>query len=367
MDYHPLGNTGLTVSVAGLGCGGNSRLGLGRGASFDECVGVARAAIDLGVNFLDTAEVYGTEEIVGAAVKAYDRDKLVISTKALFKEGDTAKTVTRKVEASLKRLGLDHVDIFHFHAVRPAAYEHHRDVLAPALLRLKEQGKVRHVGLTETGPRDPDQAMLSRAVEEAPWEVIMLAYSLVNQGARTRVFPVTRRRGIGTLLMFVVRNIFSNDAYRRAVFAKLVEDGRLDASVLSQGSADGDPARLPRRRGRRGEHHRCGLSLCAPRRRRRRHPVRHRQPGACEGQHRVDLAAATPRPGGRAAAQDVRAPERRRAGSAGAGEGVETCHHRPHLVCSPSFETARSLSRGIRGGPPQDEGSGRGGVGFRVA
>ena len=241
MHYHPLGNTGLTVSVAGLGCGGNSRLGLGRGASFDECVGVARAAIDLGVNFLDTAEVYGTEEIVGAAVKAYDRDRLVISTKALFKTEDTAETVTQKVEASLKRLGLDHVDIFHFHAVGPAAYEHHRDVLAPALLRLKEQGKVRHVGLTETGPRDPEQAMLARAVEEAPWEVIMLAYSLVNQGARTRVFPVTVRRGIGTLLMFVVRNIFSNDAYRRAVFAKLVEDGRLEASVLSQGSADGDP------------------------------------------------------------------------------------------------------------------------------
>ena len=63
----------------------------------------------------------------------------------------------------------------------------------------------------------------------------MLAYSLVNQGARTRVFPVTARRGIGTLLMFVVRNIFSNDAYRRAVFAKLVEDGRLDASVLAGG------------------------------------------------------------------------------------------------------------------------------------
>jgi aryl-alcohol dehydrogenase-like predicted oxidoreductase len=236
MQYHPLGNTGLTVSVAGLGCGGNSRLGLGRGASFDECVGVARAAIDLGVNFLDTAEAYGTEEIVGAAVKEYDRDGLVISTKALFRTEDTAETVTRKVEASLKRLGLDHVDVFHFHAVGPAAYEHHRDVLAPALLRLKEQGKVRHVGLTETGPRDPEQAMLSRAIEDAPWEVIMLAYSLVNQGARTKVFPVTHRRGIGTLLMFVVRNIFSNDAYRRAVFAKLVEDGLLDASVLSGGA-----------------------------------------------------------------------------------------------------------------------------------
>ena len=238
MDYRPLGNTGLDVSVAGLGCGGNSRLGLGRGASVEECVAVVRTAIDLGVNFLDTAEAYGTEEIVGAAVRSHDRAKLVISTKAIFRSGDeTAETVTRKVEASLKRLGLDYVDIFHVHAVGPEAYAHHRDVLAPALMKLTEQGKVRHIGITETGPRDPEQKMLAKAIHEAPWEVIMLAYSLVNQGARRGVFPVTKRRGIGTLLMFVVRNIFSNDAYRRDVFAKLVEQGLLDASIV----ASGDP------------------------------------------------------------------------------------------------------------------------------
>jgi aryl-alcohol dehydrogenase-like predicted oxidoreductase len=236
MEYRPLGKTGLTVSVAGLGCGGNSRLGLGRGASFDECVAVVRTAVDLGVNFLDTAEAYGTEEIVGAATRSYDRDKLVISTKAIFRAADdTAETVTRRVEASLRRLGLDCVDVFHFHAVHPAAYEHHRDVLAPALVKLKEQGKVRHVGITETSPNDPEQKMLSRAIREAPWEVTMLAYSLMNQGARRQIFPETERRGIGTLLMFVVRNLFSNAAYRRDIFARLVEQGELDASILSGG------------------------------------------------------------------------------------------------------------------------------------
>ena len=238
MEYRPLGKTGLNVSVAGLGCGGNSRLGLGRGASFDDCVAVVRTAVDLGVNFLDTAEAYGTEEIVGAAARCYDRDRLVISTKAIFKAGDdTGETVARRVDAGLRRLGFDYVDIFHFHAVNPVAYEYHRDVLAPALMRLKEQGKVRHIGITETGPRDPEQKMLAQAIQEAPWEVTMLAYSLVNQGARRRIFPTTQRRGIGTLLMFVVRNIFSNAAYRRDVFAKLVEQGELDASILS----DGDP------------------------------------------------------------------------------------------------------------------------------
>jgi aryl-alcohol dehydrogenase-like predicted oxidoreductase len=237
MDYKPLGNTGLTVSVAGLGCGGNSRLGLGRGASVDECVAVVRTAIDLGVNLLDTAEAYGTEAIVGAAIRSYDRDKLVISTKALLGASGTAEEVNRRVEAALKRLGLDYVDIFHFHAVNPASYEHHRDVLAPALVKLKEQGKVRHIGITETGPNDPEQKMLTRAIQDDPWEVVMLAYSLMNQGARRKVFPTTQRRGIGTLLMFVVRNIFSNAAYRRDIAARLVEQGQLEASVLS----DGDP------------------------------------------------------------------------------------------------------------------------------
>jgi aryl-alcohol dehydrogenase-like predicted oxidoreductase len=238
MEYRPLGKTGLIASVAGLGCGGNSRLGLGRGASFDACVTVVRTAIDLGVNFLDTAEAYGTEEIVGAAVRRYDRDRLLISTKAIFRSGDdTGETVTRRVDAGLKRLGLDYVDIFHFHAVNPVAYDHHRDVLAPALMRLKEQGKVRHIGITETGPRDPEQKMLAQAIQDTPWEVTMLAYSLMNQGARHRIFPTTQRRGIGTLLMFVVRNIFSNAAYRRDVFAKLVEQGHLAPSILS----DGDP------------------------------------------------------------------------------------------------------------------------------
>lgn len=236
MEYRPLGKTGLTVSVAGLGCGGNSRLGLGRGASFDDGVAIVRTAVDLGVNFLDTAEAYGTEEIVGAAARCYDRDRLVISTKAIFKAGDdTGETVARRVDAALRRLGLDHVDIFHFHAVAPAAYEYHRDVLAPALLKLKEQGKVRHIGITETSPNDPEQGMLARAVQEAPWEVTMLAFSLMNQGARRRIFPVTRRRGIGTLLMFVVRNIFSNADYRRDIFARLVEQGHLDPSILSAG------------------------------------------------------------------------------------------------------------------------------------
>ncbi len=234
MEYTTLGRTGLSVSVAGLGCGGNSRVGLGRGATTEECVDLVRTAIDLGVNFLDTAENYGTEEIVGQAAKFYDRDKLVISTKSLFKGNEASPDdVTRKIDEALQRLDMDYVDIFHFHAVRPDAYNRTRDVLAPALLRAKEQGKVRFAGITETGPNDPDQKMLSQAVHEEPWDVIMLAYSLLNQNARKAIFPTTQDRAIGTLLMFVVRNVFSRPDNRRETFKKLVADGHLPAEFNS--------------------------------------------------------------------------------------------------------------------------------------
>ena len=82
MEYVTLGRTGLKVSVAGLGCGGFSRLGLGTGKSTAEAVVLIRQALDLGVDLLDTAAVYGTEEVVGEAIKHVPREDVVIATKA---------------------------------------------------------------------------------------------------------------------------------------------------------------------------------------------------------------------------------------------------------------------------------------------
>ena len=148
-----------------------------------------------------------------------------------------AEAVMRKVDESLARLRMDYVDVFHFHAVHPDAYAKTKDILAPALQHAKEAGKVRHIGITETGPNDPRQQMLQQAVTEPPWEVVMLAYSLINQGARHTIFPTTIDRGVGTLLMFVVRNIFSRPDNRREVIARLVANGELPASF----DHDGDP------------------------------------------------------------------------------------------------------------------------------
>jgi aryl-alcohol dehydrogenase-like predicted oxidoreductase len=117
MQYTTLGRTGLKVSVAGLGCGGNSRIGLGAGLSEAQSVALVREALDLGVNVLDTAAAYETEGVVGKAIAGRRRDGVVISTKAHV---TTAPEVVASLEASLRRLGTDYVDIFLLHGLAPA-------------------------------------------------------------------------------------------------------------------------------------------------------------------------------------------------------------------------------------------------------
>jgi L-galactose dehydrogenase len=231
MQYTTLGATGLRVSVAGLGCGGNSRLGLGAGKSDSEAVELVRAALDLGVNFFDTAEAYGTEEVLGRALAGVPRDSVVVSTKCRILDDDgnllTGDAIVANLEKSLRRLAMDHVDVFHLHAVPPRHYEYALHELAPALLRQKEKGAIGHLGITETPPRDPDQAMLSRSLEDSCWEVMMLAFHMMNQGARQTLFPRTREQGVGTLLMFVVRNIFSRPGVLRETLRELAQKGQV--------------------------------------------------------------------------------------------------------------------------------------------
>ena len=108
MDTVVFGRTGIRVSVAGLGCGGHSRLGQSYGASADDSVRLVRRALDLGVNYIDTADAYGTEEIVGEAVRG-DRDRVVISTKISPRNRDgellDAAGLRAAVQTSLEKLG----------------------------------------------------------------------------------------------------------------------------------------------------------------------------------------------------------------------------------------------------------------------
>jgi aryl-alcohol dehydrogenase-like predicted oxidoreductase len=240
MEYTTLGRTGLRVSVAGLGCGGNSRLGKADGRSFAESVAVVRRALDLGVSFLDTAAAYGTEEIVGEAISRVPRESVVLSTKALIAERGELKPaaeVVASLENSLRALRTERVDVFHLHAVPPALYGRARETLVPALLAERDKGKLGHLGITETAPNDPRHEMLERAVHDPVWQVMMLAFHMMNQNARAKVFPHTRANGIGTLLMFVVRSLFSRPGRLQETLRGLAAAGRVPAAL----AADDEP------------------------------------------------------------------------------------------------------------------------------
>ena len=104
MEYTTLGRTGLKVSVAGLGCGGFSRLGLSAGGTEDEAARLVREAFYMGINFVDTAPIYGTEAIVGKELKDISRDSVIVATKALVS--------VRRLLDSFESLGFDgaHLD-----------------------------------------------------------------------------------------------------------------------------------------------------------------------------------------------------------------------------------------------------------------
>ena len=240
MQQVNLGRTGLTVGVAGLGCGGHSRLGQGTGATRTESVKLVEAALDLGVTLIDTATTYRTEEIVAAAIQGR-RDQVVLSTKMQVVRPGTSKRdrdfldapgFVAGVEGCLSRLGTEVIDILHLHGVTPEQYGHCAAVLVPALFKLRDQGKIRFLGLTERFIYDPQHRMLQRALEDDCWDVIMTGFNMINPSARERVFAATRARGIGTLVMFAVRRALSQPAALKALVADLVERRLIEADAL---------------------------------------------------------------------------------------------------------------------------------------
>lgn len=227
METTTLGRTGLTVSVAGLGGGGKSRLGQSQGASTEHSVGIVQAAIDLGVTFIDTAPTYRTETIVGRAI-AGRRDQIVLSTKSPYLKENvdlTATELTQGLEASLAALGTDRIDIYHLHGVPPDSYAYCREALVPALLRAREQGKIIHLAISECFGQDTEHRMLDAALDDDFWEVVMIGYSMINPSARISVLPRARAKDLGVLDMFAVRRVLSRPEALAEFMRKSVRDG----------------------------------------------------------------------------------------------------------------------------------------------
>jgi aryl-alcohol dehydrogenase-like predicted oxidoreductase len=241
MEIRLLGRTGLRATVAGLGSGGFSRLGMGQDKGDANAEQVVRAALDAGINLIDTAEGYGTEAAIGnalAGLAGADRDRLILSTKLSYRAQDRLKTpaeVVASLDASLQRLRTDHVEIYFVHGVRVDHYLMMVETIVPELLRQRDRGKLRFIGITEGFSGDTGHKTLRRAVQDDCWDAMMVGFNLLNTSAREMLFPATRAKGIATLCMFAVRQALIDvdrlDAYLRQQVAESGVDARVLESI----------------------------------------------------------------------------------------------------------------------------------------
>jgi aryl-alcohol dehydrogenase-like predicted oxidoreductase len=231
MEKIVLGRTGLQVSVAGLGCGGFSRIGLEK-HGLDHAAGIVRAAYDAGVSFFDTATVYGTQGAVGKGLEGIPRTNYVLSTKFPYKN-KTGEDFRKTLEESLRELKTDYIDIYHLHGVAPADYPLVRDTFVPLMRKAREEGKIRFLGITEVFGTDTAHEMFQAVLPEDLFEVIMVGYNLLNPSAAKRVLPITREKGVGVLCMFAVRRALSDPAQLKTDIGRILERGQADPALVT--------------------------------------------------------------------------------------------------------------------------------------
>lgn len=196
MQKRKLGNNGLEVSAIGFGCMGMS-FGYGPAADKQEAISVIRAAVERGVTFFDTAEVYGpltNEELVGEALAPF-RKQVVIASKYGFDLenfpvlNSRPEHIKKVAEASLKRLKTDVIDLFYQHRVDPKVPI---EDVAGAIKELIREGKVKHFGLSEASAKT-----IRRAHAVHPVTAVQSEYSLWTRDPETEVLPTCEELGIG--------------------------------------------------------------------------------------------------------------------------------------------------------------------------
>lgn len=195
MKKRILGNSDLVVSAIGLGCMGMSH-GYGPASDRKEAIAVIHKAIDLGVTFFDTAEVYGDNEIlVGEALSSY-RDKVVIATKCGIKNVNGKQVVDarpeeirKSAEESLKRLGIDTIDLYYLHRVDTNVPI---GEVAETMKKLIQQGKIRHWGLSEAGVQT-----IRCAHAVCPLTAVQSEYSMMWRKPEEDLLPTLEKLGIG--------------------------------------------------------------------------------------------------------------------------------------------------------------------------
>ncbi len=231
MKIRELGHSGIRVTVAGLGSGGHSRIGQAAGHSAAQSATLVRQALDAGINLVDTAEAYRTEEMVGMAIADRPRDTIVLSTKGSIRADGQLKrapALAASLDASLARLGTDYVDVYHLHGVPWEDYSYCRSELVPAMQDWQRAGKIRLLGITEAFSNDPGHRMLTAAVQDDCWDVMMVGFNFLNQSARERVLRTAQAKGIGILDMFAVRRALISPAHLATYMERLYAAGQAD-------------------------------------------------------------------------------------------------------------------------------------------
>ncbi|MGI6368308.1 MAG: aldo/keto reductase [Anaerolineae bacterium] len=237
MLYRTLGRTGLQVSLVGLGTGGPSQLGQSTGRSADESYAVVRAALDLGINILDTSPAYrSSEQLLGEALVGVPRDRYILATK--FNPGRVAPDAgpdafTAQLEDSLRYLRTDYIDVLQYHGVAPDAYRSIIDRFHPAALRAQEQGKIGYIGITETMGTDVRHEMLEMALQEDLFDTFMVHYGILNQLAENRVYPLAQARNVGVFVMGPVRMSLRTPEEAVARLTYFIQQGWLDIPIPS--------------------------------------------------------------------------------------------------------------------------------------
>lgn len=240
MRFTTLGRTGLKVSAIGLGCGGPSRLGQAQGQSNQESKRVIFRALELGINFFDSAETYGTEPLLGEALaEARAGDNVIVSTKKgvwdwARKQLCTPSEMRDGLHASLRRLGRERIDVYHLHGLELEHVDYALSEVLPVLRSAQRDGKIGHLAVSEAFMVDTRHQMLQRVLQDDVFEVMMVGFNLLNSSARRSVFPVTQELGVGTLIMFAVRRALTNPARLNELIETLIVNGELSLEGLDR-------------------------------------------------------------------------------------------------------------------------------------
>ena len=238
MIYHPLGRSGLEVSAISLGTGGPSRIGQRTHADEAESHRVIQRALDLGINFLDTAAAYGdSEAILGRALKSVGRERYYLATKFTSDPNESGELIdsaalVASCERSLQRLQTDVIDLFQFHGLVPGNYHEAVERLYPTVQQLQEQGKIRFIGVTEYFYVDPSHEMLKFALHDDIWDALMVKYGILNMTAEEDVLPRARQQNVGVINMSPVRVKLTRPDQLEEIIARWKDQGLLDADAL---------------------------------------------------------------------------------------------------------------------------------------